>query len=238
MSEGGAHFSAESMKFLRGLARHNDREWFNERKEVYERALKRPMLAVIGQINHELAEFAPEHVRPAQKVMMRIYRDTRFSKDKLPYKTHLSAWWAREGLEKTSGGGFYLQISPSEVMVAAGCYMPQPEQLLAIRRYLLDHHEEFRALLDEKKLTKLAEPFEGLALTRAPKGFPADHPAIDLLLRRQWGVSSTLPGELAVQAGLVEAVVERFRAMAPLVEFLNQPLVTAAKAPRAVSFGL
>jgi uncharacterized protein (TIGR02453 family) len=237
MSTGEAHFSPESMKFLRGLARHNDREWFKERKEIYERALKQPMLAVIGQINHALAEFAPEHVRPAQKAMMRIYRDTRFSKDKLPYKTHLAAWWAREGLEKTSGGGFYLQVSPKEVLAAAGCYMPERDQLLAIRRYLLDHHEEFRALLAEKKLTKLAEPFEGLALTRAPKGFPADHPAIDLLLRRQWGVSSTLPGELALDPGLVEAVVERFRAMAPLVEFLNRPLLPG-KPARPASFGL
>jgi len=238
MSIGEAHFLPESMKFLRGLARHNDREWFNERKEIYERAIKQPMLDVIGQINHALAEFAPEHVRPSQKVMMRIYRDTRFSKDKLPYKTHLAAWWAREGLEKTSGGGFYLQVSPKEVLAAAGCYMPERDQLLAIRRYLLDHHEEFRALLAEKMLTKLAEPFEGLSLTRAPKGFPADHPAIDLLLRRQWGVSSPLPGELAVQPGLVKTVVERFRAMAPLVEFLNRPLLPAVKELRSVSFGL
>ena len=238
MTTGAAHFSAEAMKFLRGLARHNDREWFNARKAIYERELKEPMLAVISRINQDLSAFAPEHVRPPQKAMMRIYRDTRFSKEKIPYKTHMSAWWARAGLEKTSGGGFYLEISPRQVIVAAGCYMPERDQLLAIRRYLLEHHEELRALLADKKLARLAAPFEGLSLTRAPKGFPAEHPAMDLILRRQWGVSATLSGELAVEPGLVSEVVARFRAMTPLVEFLNRPLTSAAAKPRLASFGM
>jgi uncharacterized protein (TIGR02453 family) len=238
MAAGAAHFTEEGFKFLRGLARHNDREWFNARKPVYERALKEPMLAVIEGINQGFAEFAPEHVRPAQKAMMRIYRDTRFSKEKIPYKTHLAAWWARAGLEKTSGGGFYLQVSPREVIVAGGCYMPERDQLLAIRRYLLDHHVEFRALLADGKLARLTESFEGLSLTRAPKGFPAEHPAMDLLLRRQWGVSATLAAEVALQPSFVKLVVERLRVMAPLVEFLNRPLAPVGRAPGAVSFGL
>ena len=100
------------MTFLRGLARHNEREWFEARREVYERALRAPMLALVEEINASIAGFAPEHVRPAQKTVMRIYRDIRFSKNKQPYKTHLAAWWARRGMEKTSGGGYYLQISP------------------------------------------------------------------------------------------------------------------------------
>ena len=238
MDLGHACFTEESMKFLRGLARHNDREWFNARKPVYERALKDPTLAVIASVNKALAGFAPEHVRPPQKAMMRIYRDTRFSKEKIPYKTHMAAWWACEGLEKTSGGGFYLQVSPQEVLVAAGCYMPERDQLLAIRRYLLDHHREFRALLADKKLARLATPFEGLSLTRAPKGFPAEHPALDLFVRRQWGVSASLPAGLALESGLVKAVAERFRAMAPLVAFLNRPLVGTVKERKAVSFGM
>ena len=99
------------MKFLKGLKRNNDREWFNARKDVYETELKAPMLALIGEINGGLAGFAPVHVRPPEKCMMRIYRDIRFSNDKRPYKTHMAAWWARQGMEKTSGGGFYLHVS-------------------------------------------------------------------------------------------------------------------------------
>ena len=75
---------------------------------------------------------------------MRIYRDIRFSKDKRPYKTNLAAWWARHGMEKTSGGGFYLEVSPTAVRIAAGAYMPEREQLLAIRRMLVDRHDDVR----------------------------------------------------------------------------------------------
>ncbi|WP_433984322.1 DUF2461 domain-containing protein [Tunturiibacter empetritectus] len=98
-------FSNEALKFLRGLKKNNDREWFGERKDVYEKQLKEPMLGLIGEVNEAMAEFSPEHVRPANKILMRIYRDIRFSKDKRPYKHHVSAWWARDGLQKTSGAG-------------------------------------------------------------------------------------------------------------------------------------
>src|ERR1700679_217718 len=125
----GTHFSGEALKFLRGLKRHNDREWFGARKDVYERELKEPMLKLIGEVNEAMVEFAPMHVRPPQKILMRIYRDIRFSKDKRPYKHHVSAWWVRDGLQKTSGAGFYLQVSAEEVLVAAGAYMPEKEQL-------------------------------------------------------------------------------------------------------------
>src|SRR5580698_8749346 len=86
------YFSKEALKFLRGLKRNNDREWFEARRSIYEQELKRPMLAVIERVTDAMAEFAPAHVRPAKKSMMRIYRDTRFSADKTPYKTHVAAW--------------------------------------------------------------------------------------------------------------------------------------------------
>jgi uncharacterized protein (TIGR02453 family) len=118
----GTQFSNEALKFLRGLKKNNDREWFGERKDVYEKQLKEPMLKLIGEVNEAMAEFSPEHLRPANKILMRIYRDIRFSKDKRPYKHHVSAWWARDGLQKTSGGGFYLQVSSTDVLIAAGVY--------------------------------------------------------------------------------------------------------------------
>src|SRR5258708_5004048 len=151
----GTHFSGDALKFLRGLKRNNGREGVGAREGVYERELKAPMLALIDEVNEAMVEFAPEHVRPAQKIMMRIYRDIRFAKDKRPYKHHVSAWWVRDGLQKTSGAGFYLQVSATEVLVAAGVYMPEREQLLAIRRYLAEHHEEFCAVVKGRKLRSL-----------------------------------------------------------------------------------
>jgi len=225
------YFSPEALKFLRGLKRNNDREWFQARKDVYERELKTPMLALVGEINEEMLRFAPENVRPPQKAMMRIYRDIRFSKDKRPYKTNVAAWWARTGLEKTSGGGYYFHLSPDEVVIAAGVYMPEREQLLAIRRHLVEHHAELRQILAGRKLRSLMQEFDGLRLSRPPKGFSADDPAMDLLLCRQWGVAAHLPPETATKPALLKEIVERFKAAAPMVDLLNAPLVPKPKRP-------
>jgi uncharacterized protein (TIGR02453 family) len=225
-----AHFNEAGLKFLRNLKRNNDREWFNPRKETYETEVKAPMLAVIAEVNHALAGFAPEYLRDPAKIMMRIYRDIRFSPNKQPYKTNAAAWWARQGMEKTTGAGFYLDVSPEQVTIAAGCYMPAKEQLLAIRRYLLDHHEEMRKLLAGKKLTSAGMlPFEGATLTRPPKGFPADSPAIDLILHRQWGVAARLPAQEALQPGFVAEIVKRYKLALPLVTLLNEPIQPVPK---------
>ena len=229
------HFSPETMKFLRGLARHNEREWFNARKHVYESELKAPMLALVDEITQAMVEFAPEHMRPANKIMMRIYRDTRFSNDKRPYKRHLSAWWSRRGMEKTSGGGFYLQISPQEVMVAAGVYMPQREQLLDIRRWMAEHHAEYRALVKSVLKSKSAgfAEIEAEALTRMPKGFASDHPADKLLRAKNWGVRCALPAEAALRPQFAREIVRRMRLAAPVVEALNGAILSARPAEAA-----
>jgi len=218
-------FTSEALKFLRGLIKNNDREWFNARKPIYERELKVPMLALIDEISAAMESFAPEHLRPPHKIMMRIYRDTRFAADKRPYKRQVSAWWARRGMEKTSGAGFYFHVSPKEVLVSIGVFMPEREQLLAIRRWMAEHHAEYRAML--KRITKASgglEPFTLVdmeALTRMPKGFPAEHPAGDLLRAKNWGVHVSLPAEQALQPTLARDIVKRFRAAAPLVDALN-----------------
>ena len=230
------HFSASSLKFLSALKRHNDREWFNARKDVYERELKTPMLALIAEINQAMAEFAPEHVRPEPKIMMRIYRDTRFSKDKRPYKAHMAAWWARRGMEKTSGGGYYLQVGPTGVMISTGVYMPEREQMLAIRRWMAEHHAEYRALLKKVLRPRKGEraamtTVDAQALTRMPKGFAADHPADELLRAKTWGVHVVLPGEVAREAGLLREIVGGFRRATPLIEALNGAIDEGLRAP-------
>ena len=116
-------------------------------------------------------------------------------------------------------------------MVAAGVFMPEREQLLAIRRYLVEHHAEFRGVMAGKKLLSLMRRSMGMRLTRPPKGFCADDPAIDLLMCRQWGVLATLPAEWATKATLLKDVVERFKVAAPLVALLNAPLVRKPKRP-------
>ena len=238
LTETNPFFSEESLKFLRALKRNNRRDWFDPRKPLFEAVLKTPMLKVIDGVTAAMADFSPEHVRPAQKCMMRIYRDTRFSNDKTPYKTNVAAWWSRHGLEKTSGGGFYFHLTAKELVIAAGVYMPEREQLMAIRTFLLDHHLELRRLLNDKKLLRLFTPDHGEMLSRPPKGFPKDHLAMDLLKCRQWAVFARMPAQEALEPDLMKKIAAHFRAAAPLVALLNRPLATAPKEKRPPLFGL
>ena len=232
------YFRPEALTFLRNLARNNDREWFAPRKPIFEAELKEPMLAVIRKVTDAMMDFAPAFVRPAEKCLFRIYRDTRFSANKLPYKTHVAAWWSHQGLEKTSGAGYYFHVSAKEVIIAAGAYMPEKDQLAAIRHWLLDHHAEFRKLLQKPAVRKTFSEFEGNALTRPPKGFPSDHPGMDLIRCRQWGLAATLPAAAALKPNLAATLIRYFKIAAPAVDALNTP-IAAAQAPRKkVLFGL
>ena len=238
VSTAPAHLSPAAFTFLRALARHNDREWFTPRKATFEAELKEPMLAIVRKVTDAMQEFAPAFVRPAEKSLFRIYLDTRFSANKLPYKTHVAAWWAHQGLEKTSGAGYYFHVSAKEVIVAAGAYMPEKDQLAAIRHWLLDNHEEFRRLLKKPAVRKAFTEFEGNALTRPPKGFPCEHPAMDLVRCRQWGLSTTLPAETALEPKFADVLVRHFKLAAPVVDALNTPIAAALAPKKKVLFGL
>jgi uncharacterized protein (TIGR02453 family) len=232
------YFRLEALKFLRGLEKNNDRNWFNERKATYEAELKEPMLAVIRKITDAMMDFAPNHVRPAEKSLFRIYRDTRFSHDKRPYKNHVAAWWTHTGMDKTSGAGYYFQVSNKGVVVAAGAYMPEKEQLAAIRHWLLDHHAEFRALLNKPAARKTFTIFDGEALTRPPKGFPAEHPAMDLIKCKQWALRTELPAETALEANFAQTLIKHFKLLAPFVDALNTPIAASLVQKKKVLFGL
>ncbi len=233
-----AHLRPEGLAFLRNLARHNDREWFTPRKPVFEAELKEPMLAIIRKVTGAMESFAPSFVRPAEKCLFRIYRDTRFSADKRPYKTHVAAWWSHQGTEKTSGAGYYFHIDAKEVIIAAGAYMPEKDQLAAIRHWLLDHHAEFRKVLRTAVLQKAFGEFDGNSLTRSPKGFPCEHPALDLIRCRQWGLSASLPASAALEPGFAATLIRHFRLAAPVVDALNAPIAAALTPRKKVLFGL
>ena len=156
------------------------------------------MLAIVRKITDAMLDFAPNHVRPAEKSLFRIYRDTRFSNDKRPYKTHVAAWWSHQGLEKTSGAGYYFHVSPKEVIVAAGAYMPEKEQLAPSATGCSITTPSSANCCGRPAVRSTFSEFEGNALTRPPKGFPCDHPALDLIRCRQWGLAATLPRETAL----------------------------------------
>ena len=225
-------FSNEAVKFLRGLRKNNTREWFQPRKEVFEAEVRQPMEELVGLVNHELGKFAPEHIAEPKKAVYRIYRDTRFSSDKTPYKTHIAANFPRQGLEKHAAAGYYFSVSDEEIEIAGGVYMPDKEGLLAIRTHIAGAATRFTKIVSEKKLVGVLGGLQGEALSRVPKGFDPAHAAADFLKMKQWMFFQTLPGATWMTSpGLLKEVVSRFKLVAPLVEFLNEPLIKLARKP-------
>ncbi|MBI4892218.1 MAG: DUF2461 domain-containing protein [Acidobacteria bacterium] len=218
-------FSKEAMKFFRDLEQNNRREWFEERKEFYLAKVKAPMEALVEAVGADMLKYAPEAVTTPQKAMYRIYRDTRFSNDKTPYKTHLGASFFRHDLGKHIAGGFYFEVSHKHIGLAGGVYMPTPENLRILRLHLLENHERFNKLVRNKKLLDALGELQGDKLTRPPKGFPAEHPALDWIRFKNWYYWKELPAGLATTPGLFKEITTRLRLMAPVVAFFNEPLL-------------
>lgn len=231
-------FSPDAVAFLRALKRNNRREWFQPRKEKYEALIKLPMMELVGGINEELSRFAPAYITPPQKAVYRIYRDTRFSKDKTPYKTHISAIFPRNTALKREGSVFYFHFTEKELLIFGGVYSPERDELLAYRTQLQERHQEFNEILAGKKLQRVFGGLQGEQLTRMPKGFPVDHPAEGLLRHRQWFLESTVDSKVLLSPKLVREIASRFELMAPFVEFLNQPFAHKARKKTMLFMGL
>jgi len=223
-------FPPEGMKFLRDVARHNDRDWFLPRKPIFDEKLKKPMLQLVEVVNAAMKRFAPDYLTEPNKAVYRFYRDTRFSKDKKPYKDHIAASFRHRFIPSEGvGAGFYFHISPKEIGIGGGVYMPPPETLRAIRTHVGEFHRELETLLNARNVKKLFGEMHGEELTRIPKGFACDHPAADLLRKKQFLLWSELPAEIATTPELYNEIVTRFQAMTPFMEFLNAPLMAKGR---------
>jgi uncharacterized protein (TIGR02453 family) len=221
-------FPAAAIDFFRSLARNNNRDWFQPRKQVFEEQVKQPMRALVESLNAALMGFAPEFITEPEKAIYRIYRDTRFSKDKTPYKTHIAASFRRLG-PGHSDAGYYFALSHKEVAIGGGIYMPEPPALLAIRSHIAGRHDELRRILRARQVRELLGDLQGEQLLRVPKGFACDHPAADLLRFKRFILYVELPPDLATTPDLYTAILKRFRAMAPFLAFLTAPLKAARK---------
>jgi len=216
----------EGIAFLRALKKNNDREWFTPRKAEFEATVKQPMIELVTAIHREMMRFAPQYVGEPAKCVYRIYRDTRFSKDKTPYKTYASALLLRNGFDRHAGSaGIYFSVSPTEIEVAGGVYAPDRDVLLTVRQYIADNHNQFRATFAAPKVRKLFGELWGDSVTRLPKGFDAEHPAEDLIRRKHYILSAQLDPKMATTPKLAGEILRRIEAMMPFVEFLNKPLI-------------
>ena len=225
-------FAPEALKFLKQLKRHNEREWFKARKEQFDELLLEPMKLFVEEMDVRLARTVPEISGSPKRSIFRIYRDTRFSKDKSPYKTHVACWFSHVrashgvgGETHGAGAGYYFHLEPGASIVAGGIWMPARATLSAIRERIGERGAELTKVLRAKALTRrfgaLSE--EG-KLTRTPRGFEPSHEHAELLRHASFTVSAPLDDAMVVSSGLPQQVEKDFKAMAPLVRWINDAL--------------
>lgn len=212
------------LEFLAQLESNNNREWFNANKKLYESA-KEEVECVVNSIIPAIAKFDDTvKLVQAKDCMFRIFRDVRFSKDKSPYKINMGAWISRVG-RKSSGPGYYIHFQPGGSFLAAGVYMPEPDQLKKIRKEIYYNVTEFLSILHEKNFKKYCSGIDEMDMAKlAPKDFPKDFPEIDLLKHRHYTVSYPIRDEMVNSEHFTELAGIAFKAMHPLNAFLKRAL--------------
>ena len=236
MANGFDGFPPETLGFLRQLKRNNNREWFQAHKDVYEGKVKAPMTDLVLALGCALEPLAPELIVDPKRAIYRIYRDLRFSPDKRPYKTHISAIFVPRGIPKKTGACLYFHIEPAEIVVAGGVYMPDAQALRVLRRHIADRWEELEAITLKRSFKRLFGELQGDRLIRVPPGYPADHPAAGVLRQKQFHVVRSEPAALAGGPKLLPRLLTLFSAMLPLVRFLNEPLRNTGDVPPVSPF--
>ena len=220
-------FTARTLTFLRGLKRHNDRAWFAEHRDAYERDVRQPMIALVERLAQDIRRFAPDLVASPRASLYRIYRDTRFSSNKSPFKTQVGAIFPHRDLPRHRGAALYVEIGPDGAMAVGGVYMPEPPDVQALREHLAANYARFRTLVESPTFKRTVGAVYGDSLKRVPRGYPPDHPAAEYLKLKQYVFGKDYPAAFAVSPAFYATVVRQFERMAPVIAFLNEPLVAA-----------
>jgi uncharacterized protein (TIGR02453 family) len=223
------YFTPETFAFLRDLAANNNREWFQENKERYERQVKEPALHFITDFAPCLKRISPHFQadpRPVGGSLFRIHRDVRFSKDKSPYKTHTGIQFRHDQGKDAHAPGFYLHIQPRQVFVGVGSWRPASPALRSFREAIVEDPSGWKRATGGKRFQSFFE-MAGDSLVRPPRGFDPDHPLVEDLMRKDFTAISHLPQNAVLKAGFMEEFAEMCRASAPFMRFL----CTAVGAP-------
>lgn len=217
-------FTLDTFKFLDELTLNNERGWFEKNKPRYEALVREPALDFIRSMAKPLARFAPHFVASDKKSggsLMRVYRDTRFSKDKTPYKTNVGIQFRHAGGKDVHAPGFYIHISPKESFVGLGMWKPEPAILKGVREKIAAEHQRWMKLCKQPKLARADLAMgDGDKLKRVPKGFDKEHPAAEELKRRSFILHGPLDARDVTAKDFAARVSKRFTAGKDLMRFL------------------
>lgn len=213
----------DTLNFLSELERNNNRDWFNDNKHLYLKA-KDNMENVVNQIISGVSDFDKSVERlEAKNCIFRIYKDTRFSKDKTPYKTNIGASLVEKGPKTLNHAGYYIHIEPGKSFLAGGVYMTEPKNLKVIREKISAEGEDFLKILNKKSFRDNLE-LRGDKLVKVPQGFDKDNPMGDYLKFKQFTVFHSLSDEDVVNENFIYRTVKIFKEIYPFNLFLNEAI--------------
>ena len=216
------YFTRATFTFLTELSRNNNREWFNDNKQRYEESVRGPALAFIADIAPELQLIAPRFLATPKKLggsLMRVYRDTRFAKDKTPYKTNIGIQFRHEAGKDVHAPGYYLHLSPQECFFGAGIWRPDSTALGRIREAIRDKQEKWCAARDDDDFQQRFE-LSGESLTNAPRGYAKDHPLLEDLKRKDFIGIAHFPTDISMDNDVMEEALANFTSATPYMRFL------------------
>lgn len=216
--------NASTVSFLRDLSENNDRDWFDANRKRYE-AAKKDVAGVINRLLEGMVLFDERLAGlTAKDSMFRIFRDTRFSKNKAPYKNNLGGWMAPSG-RKSPFAGYYLHIQPGgQSFLAGGVYHPESQVLKAIREAIDYDGEKMQAIIQSAAFKQYFGEMGGETLKTSPKGYDKDHQFIDLLRHKSFLMQSDLSDADLVAEDFVERTLDVFKQMLPLNNYLNKAI--------------
>ena len=216
------YFTPATFRFLRSLDRNNSRDWFHAHKDDYERHVREPYLQLIGDLQAPLAKISAHYRADTRKnggSLFRIFRDTRFSHNKLPYKPWQGARFFHERRHEIPAPSFYMHIQPGECFAGGGMWHPESDALKHIREFLADNPAAWKRATRSKAFSEHLS-LGGESLVRPPRGYDPTHELIDDLKRKDFVASAGFSEELACSAELVPWLVATFKQVAPLVDYL------------------
>lgn len=229
------YFTEDAFKFLRQLARNNNRDWFTANKPAYESVVRGPCLRLIADMAEPLQSISPELraiAKPMGGSLFRIYRDTRFSGNKSPYKTHAGIWFSHAAASRSARGdagnaapgrldapGLYLNIEPGNCFLGGGIWHPQTQTTRLIRDYMLSNPASWKKATREPKFLKVFT-LGGESLVRPPKGYDAAHELVDDLKRKDFIATAALDDADLLRPNLVALLMTRYALMAPMLDWL------------------
>lgn len=217
-----ASFEPQTLTFLDELSANNNREWFKENKSRYEEQVLDVALRFIQSMQDPLHEIAPHFVAQATRMggsLMRVYRDTRFSKNKLPYKTNIGIQFRHERAKDVHSPGYYVHIDPEQVFLGVGMWRPDSEPLRAIRERIAAKPAEWKRATSDKAYRRHFE-LAGESLKRPPRGFDKNHELIDDIRRKSFIAIRDLAREDCLSPQFQRRVESSFKTAEPFMRFL------------------